>query len=667
MNDVIKKPYLKSSYNSEQLEQLARCVDDPIYFIENFVKVQHPTKGLVPLKLYPFQKDMVLAFAKNRFVIGTLARQMGKALALDTPIPTPTGWTTMGEIKVGDYILGADENPCKVSFATDVMYGHDCFEVEFDNGDIITADAEHLWKVHFAESTGIANRETISTVDLIPLWQQTKQDVSIIGKNNKFYIHDIRKCPSVPVKCIQVDNDSHMFLCGKTMIPTHNTTCAAAYILWKTTFTPDFVVLITGNIFSASIEVSSRIHGMWESLPDFIRAGAVEYNKSSVVFDNGSRIISRATTPHAGRGLSISLLYSDEFAFVAPSIARDFWTAITPTLSTGGACIITSTPRADIDQFSQIWKAANDTIDEYGNQNPDGIGVNGFFPINVTWDKHPDRDEAWATEFRNKLGEARFQQEFENKFVTDDETLINALYLSRMKFKEPLYYTGTVRWYEEPQPNRTYIAALDPSMGTGYDFSTIQVFEAPSMRQVAEWQHNHTDPKGQVRMMMQILMIINQTLLEHPEQSGQPDIFWTVENNSLGEAVLQIIDATGEEKFPGVFVSEKRKKGTSRRFRKGMNTDNRKKYSACARFKTMIESGRCQISSQNLINELKVFVRGGGSFKAKQGEHDDLVMSTLLCIRMLETVTDWLDDSKANQLREIISEDDATEPMPMSF
>jgi replicative DNA helicase len=70
---------------------------------------------------------------------------MGKALKLDTPLPTPTGWTTMGEVKVGDYLIGADGLPTRVVAATDVMVGRPSYEVEFSDGTVLVADAEHQW------------------------------------------------------------------------------------------------------------------------------------------------------------------------------------------------------------------------------------------------------------------------------------------------------------------------------------------------------------------------------------------------------------------------------------------------------------------------------------------------------------------------------------------
>ncbi len=70
---------------------------------------------------------------------------VGKALALDTPLPTPTGWTTMGDVAVGDELLGADGRPTRVVAATDVMLGRPCYEVEFSDGTVIVADAAHQW------------------------------------------------------------------------------------------------------------------------------------------------------------------------------------------------------------------------------------------------------------------------------------------------------------------------------------------------------------------------------------------------------------------------------------------------------------------------------------------------------------------------------------------
>jgi replicative DNA helicase len=83
---------------------------------------------------------------------------IGKALALDTPLPTPTGWTTMGDVVVGDHLLGADGRSTTVVAVTDVMRGRPCYEVEFSDGTVIVADGEHQWRTETRDSRRLAQQ-----------------------------------------------------------------------------------------------------------------------------------------------------------------------------------------------------------------------------------------------------------------------------------------------------------------------------------------------------------------------------------------------------------------------------------------------------------------------------------------------------------------------------
>lgn len=76
-----------------------------------------------------------------------IARKNGKALDINTPIPTPNGWKTMGDIKEGDFVWGADGKPTKVVYTTDIMYNHNCYKITFEDGEEIIADADHNWEV----------------------------------------------------------------------------------------------------------------------------------------------------------------------------------------------------------------------------------------------------------------------------------------------------------------------------------------------------------------------------------------------------------------------------------------------------------------------------------------------------------------------------------------
>jgi hypothetical protein len=260
-----KKPGTKSKYSEKEIRELAKCSIDPLYFIETFCRVSHPTKGAMPFILYDCQKKMIDGIHNYLNCIVLFSRQMGK------------------------------------------------------------------------------------------------------------------------------------------------TSVVAAYMLWFAMFNADKTILITANLLEQAMEILDRVRFAYEELPDYIRDCAVDYNKRSLKFSNGSKIICRATTPNAGRGLSISLLYCDEFAAIRPSMAEAFWSSIQPVLSTGGKCIVTSTPNNNEDIFAQLWMGAINNIDDHGNVNE--VGSNGFKAVSAIWSEHPDRDAEWEKAQRSKLGDEGFRRE----------------------------------------------------------------------------------------------------------------------------------------------------------------------------------------------------------------------------------------------------------------
>lgn len=268
---LVKRGHSKTTFDKFKLQELKRCLVDPVYFLENYMKIQHPTLGGIPFEPYDYQRELIQLYAENRFAVALLPRQSGK------------------------------------------------------------------------------------------------------------------------------------------------TTCAAGFLLWKAMFTADTTILVAAHQFSGASEIMQRIRYAYEFFPDFLRAGVIEYNKSSIAFDNGSRIISQATTEKTGRGLSLSLIYLDEFAFVEPRMAQEFWTSLSPTLSTGGSCIITSTPNSETDQFAQIWREANKTMDEHGIERPDGLGSNQFKAFTIDWKEvpRPEDNEEFERQMRAQLGDDRWEREFE--------------------------------------------------------------------------------------------------------------------------------------------------------------------------------------------------------------------------------------------------------------
>ena len=504
---LVKQPYKKENYSEYQIAEIIKSATDPIYFISNYVWIQHPTKGRVPFELYDYQIDLINCYNENKYSINMLGRQMGKS------------------------------------------------------------------------------------------------------------------------------------------------TCAAAYLLWYAMFIPDSTILIAAHKYTGAQEIMQRVRFMYENVPSWIKAGATSYNKGSIDFDNGSRIVSATTTENTGRGMSLTLVYLDEFAFVPPRIAKEFWTSLSPTLATGGKCIITSTPNQDNDQFAQIWNEATKAIDEYGN--PQKVGRNGFASIKYIWSDHPDRDEAWGNSERYKIGEERFLREHECKFISADETLINSMFLATMGGIDPVGRVGQLRIYDTIEKGHLYVVGWDPSLGTGSDPAAIEVFRLPDLVQVAEWQHNKTDIRGQLRMLIGILGHIRDAGIDNDQ------IYWSVENNTLGEAALVAIAEYGEERIPGYFLTEAGGK------RKGFNTTNKSKIAACTKLKYYLESSKMTPKSKNLIQELKTFVADGPSFSAKEGETDDLVMGTLLVVRIVEHLMKY-DEKTYTRLVERDSMDFVA-PMPIGI
>lgn len=465
---------------------------------------------------------------------------------------------------------------------------------------------------------------------------------------------------------VQNFNDSRNICCllarqmGKT-------TVAAAYILWFAMFNPDQVIVLLSNNHAASLEIMSRIRYAYEECPDHIRDGVIEYNKTEIKFENKSRIISRATTSSAARGLSVNLLYLDEFAFVEPRIQEEFWTAVMPTLaSTGGKCIITSTPNTETDKFGKLWFDSQKTLDDNGFPYPNGVGKNGFKGLIYRWDCHPKRDAAWAEDEMRKSGESGFRREYNCEFITFQETLIDPIVLSSIKKNSTRAFmgsTGKIRWYNKLRPGLAYMVALDPASGTGGDSAAIQIYEVQTLRQVAEWQDNLTDIPDQVRLLNRLLRMIDLEL----RKLGDPDptLYWSFENNTIGEAVVLMVNQMGLDNFPGFLMNEPRRTRTGK-IRKGFTTTRTSKKTACFTLKRLVEQRKLEIASEALHEELTTFIAvdsDSTKYEAKSGCHDDLVSALLIITRMVSIVSKF-EENLQDRVKETLDED-FRKPLPV--
>lgn len=154
---------------------------------------------------------------------------VGKALALDTPIPTALGdgsvasSVPLGDLEVGDTVLAADGTPTRVTGISETWTDRPCYRLTFSDGAVIVADAEHEWDVVFA-----GTRQTMTTKSLDTMLMVNDAGVEIYehparGVNARVLV-DCRDTDSVPVRCIEVDALDHLYLAGPTAVPTHNST-----------------------------------------------------------------------------------------------------------------------------------------------------------------------------------------------------------------------------------------------------------------------------------------------------------------------------------------------------------------------------------------------------------------------------------------------------------
>ena len=179
-----------------------------------FVELDEVTNGLHP----------------GQMIIIAARPGVGKALKLETPLPTPTGWTTMGDVAVGDWLLGADEEPTQVVAATDVMLGRPCYEVEFSDGTVIVADASHQWPTGYGIRTTVELRCGMDTIAAAGSMARYAGRPATTLMAPVLQIDAVRRVRTVPVRCVQVDNAAHLYLAGRGMVPTHNSTLGLDFL-----------------------------------------------------------------------------------------------------------------------------------------------------------------------------------------------------------------------------------------------------------------------------------------------------------------------------------------------------------------------------------------------------------------------------------------------------
>jgi len=469
-NANIKAAGVESEYTKEQIQEYAKCVSDPMYFIKNYIKIVSLDEGLVQFKPYDFQENILNSVHTDRFVICKMPRQSGKS------------------------------------------------------------------------------------------------------------------------------------------------TTVISYLLHYILFNPDKNVAILANKLSTARELLGRLKLAYEHLPKWLQQGVVEWNKGSIVLENGSKILASSTSSSAVRGGSFNLLFMDEFAFVPENVADEFFNSVYPTISAGQSTkvLIVSTPKG-LNMFYKLWKDAED-------------GQNSYTPIEVHWSDVPGRDDKWKKETIRNTSPQQFRQEFECDFLGSVNTLIAPSKLKSLHYTRPKQEREDgLKVYYEPEPEHLYFMGVDVSRGQDLDYHAVTIIDVTTSpyKVVAQYKNNQLSP----------YLLPN---LIYAMGKRYNDAYILTEVNDLGQEIVDILH--NEFEYENLLVTSVRgRKGQvmdggfgSFQTQQGVRMSPKVKKVGCTMLKEMIEQDRIIIEDFEIIQELSSFISKKGSYEAEVGHNDDLVITLVL-------------------------------------
>jgi Terminase large subunit, T4likevirus-type, N-terminal/Terminase RNaseH-like domain len=470
-NPLLKKARKKINWTPEQVQEWLRCARDPVYFAEKYIQIVHVDHGLIPIKLYDYQKEIIQKITDYRRVTVVTSRQAGK------------------------------------------------------------------------------------------------------------------------------------------------TTTAAAIILHYILFNDHKTVALLANKGDAAREILDRIQISYESLPDWLQQGVVEWNKGSIELENGCKVLAAATSSSAIRGKSISLLYIDEAAFVENW--DEFFASVFPTISSGETTkiLFTSTPNG-LNHFYKTCMGAKE-------------GTNGYQYVEVPWQMVPGRNEAWRQETLGAMDfdYEKFAQEFECTWLGSSGTLISGAVLKTLVAKTPISSWEGLTMYFNPEKGHSYAMSVDVSRGKGLDYSAFHVIDVTSMpyQQVCTYRSNLVTPLDYTDIIQRTgRRYNNASILVEVNDVGQQvsdSLFMDYDYENI--VYTQGAGPRGKQISTGFGKNQKK-------LERGVRTSKVVKAVGCSMLKLLIEQRQLIINDHETIYELSRFSRKGTSYEAETGAHDDLAMGLVL-------------------------------------
>ena len=367
---------------------------NPVKFVEE----------IFGMEFMDYQKYIFMSMWTTPYVCLCQCRNSGKALDLDTPINTPNGLKTMGELKVGDYVYGDDGKPTKIIYESPIFLGHKCYQITFSDNETIVCNAEHLWEVIIND-----NKEVLNTSTIASIWKPNVIRVRTVDGKFKTMKY-LKEVESVPTKCITVDNKSHLYLCGKKNTVTHNSFLYAPYIMARSMLIPNFQSYIISSNGDQAKETFMKIENIAkkqiaslrgltdvfanELITNNANRDGFKHGASSFEFTlfNGSTCNTLTSNYDGSRGKRSNCNIYDETGFMSQKAfgATEPFTTQDADFSTGGGIDVSLLPKKLQNQI--IYASSASAVDtyfyskykEYGKQMM--MGNKNFFVVDIPCD-----------------------------------------------------------------------------------------------------------------------------------------------------------------------------------------------------------------------------------------------------------------------------------------
>jgi hypothetical protein len=397
-------------------------------------------------------------------------------------------------------------------------------------------------------------------------------------------------------------------------------TTMVSYLLHYILFNQNMSVAILANKLSTARELLGRLKLAYEYLPMWLQQGVVEWNKGSIVLENGSKALAAATSSSAVRGGSYNCIMLDEFAYVPQNVAEEFFSSVYPTITSGKdtKVIIVSTPKG-LNMFYRLWVNAT--------KKPGEEGKNEYFALDVHWRDVPGRDDEWKKQTIANTSVEQFRTEFETEFLGSMHTLVAPEKLKCLVYRTPEFINNEgLRIYQRPIPDHKYIMVVDTARGQGQDYHAFSVVDVSCIpyQVVATFRNNMLAP-----------MLYPNAI--YPIARQYNNAYTLVEINDIGGQVADILH--DELEYDNIiYVSMQGRKGqvvnggfgAKGSSINGVKTSTAVKRIGCSILKNLIEDTKLIVEDFNTVDELTTFVAKGDSFEAEDNHHDDLAMTLVL-------------------------------------